>query len=182
MERERRDHSRDLQRVASELERQKSSLEASLKAARTEADCLREQLKNAEVVSQSRRTLTEVSARSIVGGQQLEVKARAASAMGSVRSGLDDGSAPPLPTSANALLRVQNLLYPESEPDQELPNNLRPYFAPKSNEESAVSIRDLSSLSSNNNSLARLTQEERETVIQQFVKQGQGTNNRNWYN
>ena len=58
-----------------------------------------------------------------------------------------------------------------------MPNNLRPCFAPKSNEESAVSIRDLSSLSSNNNSLARLTQEERETVIQQFVKQGQGTNN-----
>ena len=107
MERERREHSRDLQRVSTELEKQKASLEASLKAARTEADCLREQLKNAEVVSQSRRTLTEVSARSVIGGGggRLEVNARSASAMASVRSGLDDGSAP-TPTSANALLKV----------------------------------------------------------------------------
>ena len=105
MERERREHSRDLQRVSTELEKQKASLEASLKAARTEADCLREQLKNAEVVSQSRRTLTEVSARSI-GGGRLEVNARAASAMASVRGGLDDGSAPPQ-TSVNALLKVR---------------------------------------------------------------------------
>ena len=107
LERERREHSRDLQRVSTELEKQKASLEASLKAARTEADCLREQLKNAEVVSQSRRTLTEVNARSVIGGGgRLEVNARSASAMGTVRSGLDDGSAPP-PTSANALLKVR---------------------------------------------------------------------------
>ena len=59
MERERREYSRDLQRVASELERQKASLEASLKAARTEADCLREQLKNAEVVSQGPNSIEE---------------------------------------------------------------------------------------------------------------------------
>ena len=69
MERERRERSRDVQRVASELERQKASLEASLRAARTEADCLREQLKNAEVVSQSRRTVTAaVNSRSIGAG------------------------------------------------------------------------------------------------------------------
>ena len=70
--------------------------------------------------------------------------------------------------------KVQNLLYPESEPEQELPNNLRPHVAPKNNEDTLLSIRDASSLSSNNNSLARLTQEERETVIQQFVRQGCG--------
>ena len=103
MERERREYSRDLQRVASELERQKASLEASLKAARTEADCLREQLKNAEVVSQSRRTVSAVNSRSI--GGQLEVNSRSASSM-ALTSGLDDGSAPP-PSSANALLKVQ---------------------------------------------------------------------------
>ena len=102
MERERREYSRELQRVASELERQKASLEASLRAARTEADCLREQLKNAEVVSQSRRT---VNSRSIVGGQ-LEVICRSGSAMASVSSH-DDGSAPPVPPSANALLKVR---------------------------------------------------------------------------
>ena len=93
--------------MSTELEKQKASLEASLKAARTEADCLREQLKNAEVVSQSRRTLTEVNARSVIGGGgRPEVNARSASAMGTVRSGLDDGSAP-TPTSANALLKVR---------------------------------------------------------------------------
>ena len=102
MERERREHSRDLQRVASELERQKSSLEASLKAARTEADCLREQLKNAEVVSQSRMTLSAVNSRST--GGQIEVNSRSASAM-AMTSGLDDGTA--VPPSANTLLKVR---------------------------------------------------------------------------
>ena len=79
-------------------------------------------------------------------------------------------------TKFPSLFKVQNLLYPESEPEQEFPNNLRPH-APKNNEDStAVSNRDASSLSSNNNSFARLTQEEREVVVQQFIRQGRGTN------
>ena len=45
--------SSDLHRLASQLSDQKSSLEASLSAARQEADCLREQLRQAERISLS---------------------------------------------------------------------------------------------------------------------------------